>query len=181
MNRSPYLALLLSLILWPLALTPARAQQENAGIMAPFGLSWGEAEPRLSKMITGANAKIVEKRTVADRQLWVVEGLVQTNLKRTLFYFRNGGLDEVELQYQNDEWIESHYSDFLGQLRLKVERRFGPGRLLVRAKSPVGDVTQTIVGYTWAKGESQLEVIYFSAETASQVYRTVSLHYKALQ
>lgn len=160
---------------------PARAQQGlSQSIHAPFGLRWGERDERLQQLITGANAKIVEKKLVGKRQVWVVEGLVQTNLKRTLFYFKDGGLDEVELQYQSDEWLESHYSDFLGQLRMKVERRFGPGRLLVRSKTPIGDVTQTIVGYVWAKGESQLEIIYFSAESATQTYRTVSLHYKAL-
>ncbi len=178
-RRIPYLAVVLGLCL--AFATPAPAQQGmSQSIHAPFGLRWGERDTRLAQLISGANAKIVEKKTVGQRQVWVVEGLVQTNLKRTLFYFKDGGLDEVELQYQSDDWVESHYSDFLGQLRQKVEKRFGPGRLLVRSKTPIGDVTQTIVGYAWAKGESQLEIIYFSAESPTQTYRTVSLHYKAL-
>jgi len=145
----------------------------------PFGLEWGESQERMHNLITGAKAKVVERRVLDGRNMWVVEGLVQTNLRRTIFYFRDGGLVEVELQYQNQNWIDSDYNRFLGELRGKIESRFGDGKLITRSKTPVGDVTQTLVGYRWARGETQMEVIYFAAENPSQVYRTVSLHYKA--
>ncbi len=146
----------------------------------PFGLDWGESQQRMQSLLTGAKAKIVERRVLEGRDMWIVEGLVQTNLKQTVFYFRNGGLVEVELRYQNSNWVDTEYNAFLSQLRGKVESRFGQGKLIARSKAPVGDVTQTLVGYRWSKGETQMEIIYFAAENPSQVYRTVSLHYKAV-
>ena len=150
-------------------------------IQPPFGLEWGEQEERLQQRLAGAKAKIVERRVVGGRDMWTVEGLIQTNLRRTVFYFRNTGLVEVELQYQNADWIDSDYNSFLGQLRLKVEARYGPGKLIARSKSPEGDVTQTLVGYEWNRNNTAIQVIYFCAESPSQVYRTVSLHYKTLE
>lgn len=156
----------------------ARAEEE---ITPPFNLQWGEAEEHLARLLAGAKATIVEKRVLEGRDMWTVEGLVQTNLKRTVFYFRNGGLVEVELQYQNADWIDSDYNSFVSQLRMKIEKRFGDGKIIARSKTPHGDVTQTLVGYQWNKNGCAIEVIYFCAESPSQVYRTVSLHYKTLQ
>lgn len=168
--------LVLLLLLGCLPFRTAKAED----IAPPFGLDWGESEPRMERLLTGAKATIVEKRIFNKRDMWTVEGLVQANLKRTIFYFQNGGLAEVELQYQNPDWIDNDYNNFLAQLRMKIEKRFGDGKLIARSKSPVGDVTQTLVGYQWTKGSTQIEIIYFSAENPSQVYRTVSLHYKAV-
>ncbi len=158
---------------------PRGARAED--IRPPFGLEWGEQEERLQQRLAGAKAKIVEKRVVGGRDMWTVEGLIQTNLRRTVFYFRNSGLVEVELQYQNPDWIDSDYNSFLGQLRLKVEARYGQGKLVARSKSPEGNVVQTLVGYEWNQNNSAIQVIYFCAESPSQVYRTVSLHYKSLE
>ena len=82
-------------------LLPARAADE---IPPPFGLQWGESGERLTKLLQGAKAQIVEKHMVADREAWTVEGLLQQGLKRTVFYFRNNALVEVELQYQSPDW-----------------------------------------------------------------------------
>lgn len=147
----------------------------------PFGLQWQQAQGRVEKLLQGAKAKIVERRVLDGRDMLTVEGLVQTNLKRTVFYFKNGGLVEVELQYQNAEWVDTDYNSYLGQLRLKVEARYGQGALIARGKTQKGDVVQTLVGYQWTKTSGSIEVIYFAAESPSQVYRTVSLHYKAIE
>lgn len=171
-------SLLALLCLLAFAFTSSRVWAEE--ITPPFGLAWGTAQPKLERLLNGAKARIVEKRVLNGRDMWTVEGLVQTNLKRTVFYFKDGGMVEVELQYQNADWIDTDYNSFLSQLRLKVEGRFGMGKLIARSKNVADDVTQTLVGYQWSKSEAAIKIIYFSAESASQVYRTVSLHYVAL-
>jgi len=170
----PLIALLLALIL----IAPSFGRADE--ITPPLGVSWGEQEDHLQQRLAGAKAKIVERRIVAGRDMWTVEGLVQANLRRTVFYFRDHGLVEVEFQYQNDQWIDTDYDRLLTDLRQRIERRFGEGRLISRSKTTQGDVTQNLVGYEWNKNNAAIQVIYFSAESPSQVYRTVSLHYKAL-
>jgi hypothetical protein len=39
---------------------------------------------------------------------------------------------------------------------------------------------QTLVGYKWDENNTAIQLFYFSAETATQSYRTVSVHYKWL-
>ena len=149
-------------------------------IMPPFGLEWGESTERMERLVAGAKAKVASRREVNGRTVWAVEGLKQENLKATRFYFRNGGLEEVELQYENPAWTEVEYNRFLVQLRSRIDQRFGAGRLTARSREPVEAVTQTLVAYLWQKGPSQIELVYFSAEDATQAFRTVSLHYKAV-
>ena len=149
-------------------------------ITPPFGLTWGVDKEHLAGLLKGANAKVVEKRIVSGREVWTVEGLIQTNLQRTLFYFRNDALVEAELQYQNPAWLDAEYNSFLGQLRLSLEGKFGPGKLIARSKTPQGDVLQTITGYEWVQPGNAIQLIYFSAESPSQIFRLVSLHYKAV-
>ena len=174
MNRF-LLALLLALVL----ATPGPLRAADS-IEPPFGLSWGITKERLAPLLQGANAKIVEKRVVSGRDAWEVEGLIQSNLKRTVFFFHNDGLVEVELQYQNNSWLDAEYNSFMGQLRTSLESKFGPGKLIARSKTPKGDVMQTLTGYEWGQSASAIQLIYFSAESSSQVFRMVSLHYKAL-
>lgn len=149
-------------------------------IAPPFGLVWGVSKERLAGLLKGANAKVVEKRVVGSREVWTVEGLVQTHLYRTLFYFRGDSLNEAELQYQDKEWIESDYTNFMNQLRISLEGKFGPGKLIARSKNPQGDVIQTLTGYEWVQPGNAIQLIYFSAESTSQVFRLVSLHYKMM-
>src|SRR5438067_1366389 len=164
---------------------PLRAQLPSPSatpeeIKPPFGLQWGESSDRLDKLLKGAKAQIVEKHTVEGREAWTVEGLLQTGLKRTLFYFRDGQLVEVELQYQSPDWDTAKYDDFMAQVRRRIEQRFGAGQLIARSKAPEGDVTQTIVGYKWNLNNTAIQLFYYAAETAKDSYRTVSVHYKVL-
>src|SRR5688572_10594114 len=77
---------------WLLAgATVAPAQEVTKELKPPFGLTWGESMDKLERLLNGAKAKIVDRRMVAgDREAWEVEGLVQTGLRRTIFYFRRG-------------------------------------------------------------------------------------------
>jgi len=178
MPFSPEMPRPLLILLLLLAFRPwAGAQSE---IMPPFGLEWGESTERMERLITGAKAKVASRSEKGGRTVWVVEGLKQENLKATRFYFRNGGLEEVELQYENPAWTEAEYNRFLSQLRSRIDQRFGAGKLTARSREPVESVTQTLVGYLWQRGPSRIELIYFAAEDSAQAFRTVSLHYKAV-
>jgi hypothetical protein len=147
-------------------------------ISPPFGLRWGETDIHVQELLAGAKAKIVDRRDVSGRQAWTVEGLLQTGLKRALFYFQENALVEVELQYQNDAWDVAKYDSFMGQVRRKVEQKYGAGTLLARTKGPEEDVTQTVVGYKWEQNNTAIELFYYSAEKGAQVYRAVSVHYR---
>ena len=147
-------------------------------IKPPFNLRWGETADRLERLLKGAKATIISRRTVEGREAWDVEGLVQNGLKRTVFYFSAGELVEVELQYQKDDWDEAKYDGFMGDVRRRLEQRYGQGQLVARKKEPNGDVMQTLVGWKWNQNNTAIELVYFSAQSPSQVFRTLSVHYK---
>lgn len=147
-------------------------------IKPPFGLQWGESSQRLEKLLKGAKAQIVDKRNVESREAWTVEGLIQSGLRRTVFYFKSAQLVEVELQYENSDWDTFKYDDFMSQVRRRIEQKYGVGQLIARTKQPEGSVTQTIVGYKWNQNNTAIKLIYYCAENATQVYRTVSVHYE---
>ncbi len=145
----------------------------------PFGLEWGESAERIENLLKGAKADIVDRHPVGDgRDAWTVEGLIQTGLKRTVFYFRDDQLVEVELQYQDPSWDVAKYDDFMAQVRRRIEQKYGTGQLIARQREPEGDVMQTIVGYNWDESNTAIQLFYYSAETTTQSYRTVSVHYK---
>jgi hypothetical protein len=164
---------------------PAMAQYspdtpEAQQINPPFGLEWGESSDRLERLLEGAKADIVDRHEVGGREAWTVEGLIQQGLRRTVFYFRDSQLVEVELQYQSPDWDVAKYDDFMAQVRRRIEQKFGAGQLIARTREPIGDVMQTLVGYKWNENNTAIQLFYFSAETATQSYRTVSVHYKWL-
>ncbi len=165
---------------WALALLvflPGNGSAEE--IKPPFGLQWGESSERLEKLLKGAKAQIVDRHNVESREAWTVEGLIQSGLRRTVFYFRSGQLVEVELQYQSPDWDTFKYDDFMSQVRRRIEQKYGVGQLIARTKQPEGSVTQTIVGYKWNQNNTSIKLIYYSAENATEVYRTVSVHYQS--
>jgi hypothetical protein len=146
----------------------------------PFGLSWGETSDRLERLLEGAKAKIVDKRAIeGGKEAWDVEGLVQTGLKRTVFYFRKGELVGVELQYEREGWKDEDYDKFMGEVRRRLEQRYGTGQQIVRRTEPEGTAVQTIVGYQWNLNNTAIELIYFKAQAGENEFRTLSVHYKA--
>ena len=147
-------------------------------IKPPFNLRWGETAERLERLLKGAKATIVARRSVEGREAWDVEGLVQAGLKRTVFYFVGGELVEVELQYQKADWDEAKYDGFMGDVRRRLEQRYGQGQLMSRKKEPDGEVMQTIVGWKWNQNNTAIELIYFAAQGPAHVFRTLSVHYK---
>lgn len=148
-------------------------------IKPPFGLVWNETAARLEKMLRGAKARIVDKRPVQGGLVaWDVDGLAQTGLKRTIFYFRNDELAEVELIYQRDDWEQRDYDTFMSQVRQAIQRNYGEGQQIVRKTEPVQEVVQTIVGYKWNQNNAAVELFYFSAQNGQNMFRTISVHYK---
>ena len=169
-----------ALIVWAVLVLGATATRAAEEIKPPFGLIWGETPERLERLLKNAKATIVEKRKAEEgRDAWHVDGLVQTGLKRTVFYFRPSGLCEVELQYQRQDWDQAKYDEYMGQIRRSIEKRFGPGQLIARKTEPEGDVIQTVVGYKWNRNNAAIELFYYSAQNGGNVFRTLSVHYKA--
>jgi hypothetical protein len=149
-------------------------------INPPFGFQWGEAEKDIEKTIDRAQAHIVARDTVRGRDAWTVEGLIQPALKRTVIYFGSEKtLVEVELQYEHPDWNLTAYEDFLNSAKQRLEAKYGPATVLARDKKPEGDVMETVVGYQWQQSGSSVQLFFYSAERNSDIYRSVSLHYRA--
>jgi hypothetical protein len=152
----------------------------SQNISPPFGLHWAEGRKEITKAVSRAGARIVDKSTVEGREAWTIEGLVQPALQRTIVYFDSDQeLVEVELQYQHSDWDLVAYEEFLRGARQLLEARYGPATVLAKEKKPQGDVMQTVVGYQWKKPSGSIQLFFFSAERNNDIYRSVSLHYRA--
>lgn len=158
---------------------PAVAVQQ---MRVPFNFQWGESAPRVEKSLTGIKARIVQRRTVQNRQVLVVEGIPQKNLFRALFYFSNDALNEIELQYGDKTWDSLRYAKFFDEVRRNVDGKYGIGRMVARDKSrdPSTDVVQTLIGYQWIQGFMSLRLFLFTGEKGGQGFRVLSLHYKEI-
>lgn len=156
---------------------PARAAED---IFPPFGFRWNDASARVERILIGAKARIAAREQKEKRETWTVEGLVQPGLKRTLFSFREGFLVQVELQYEYPERNIEWYNDRMGEIRRYFDAKFGTGKLVSRTRDNDSDVIQTLVGYQWIVGNTMLELFYFSAQRDPNVFRTITVTYKAL-
>jgi hypothetical protein len=175
--------LALALIVWGILRFATVGYTQNPvpdQISPPFGFTWGESEKEIEKTITRAQARIVNRDTVQGRDAWTVEGLIQPALKRTIIYFGSEKtLVEVELQYEHPDWNLTAYEDFLNSAKQRLEAKYGPPKVLARDKKPEGDVMETVVGYLWQQSGSSVQLFFYSAERNNDIYRSVSLHYRA--
>jgi len=162
-----------------LAATSTRAADE---LLPPFGFRWNDPISRVEAVLNGAKAKVVSRDKKENRDVWTVEGLVHPGLKRTVFTFKEGALFGIELQYEYPDWTIERYNDRMGEIRRYFDGKFGPGKLVSRSRDNDTDVIQTLVGYQWTIGNppTTLELFYFSAEHGQNIYRTISVNYKAL-
>lgn len=150
-------------------------------IPPPFGFRWNDTPSRVEKVLKGAKAKIVAREPNSSGQnVWTVEGLIHPGLKRTLFVFKADALNQIELQYEYPDWTLEHYNNRMGEVRRYFDARYGTGRLISRSRDNDTDVIQTLVGYQWVVGKSALELFYFSAQKKPNVYRNITVTYKAL-
>jgi hypothetical protein len=159
-----------------LSLGPVLADE----IPPPFGFRWNDPSTRVERALKGAKAKIVEREQVEGRETWTVEGLIHPGLKRTLFTFKAGSLTQVELQYEYPGWSLERYNSRMGEVRRYFDGKYGTGRLISRSRDNDTDVIQTLVGYQWVVGKSALELFYFSAQKEPNVYRNITVTYKAI-
>ena len=167
-------AALAALVLLPLL---ACAEDE---IPPPFGFRWNDKAARVERVLKGAEAKIVSRDKSDAKQVWTVTGLIHPGLKRTLFTFKAGLLSQVELQYEYPDWTLEHYNDRMGEIRRYFDSKYGIGRLISRSRDNETKVIQTLVGYQWVVGKSALELFYFSAQEGKNVYRNITVTYKAI-
>ena len=149
-------------------------------IPPPFGFRWNDTATRVEKVLKGAKAKIISREKNDGPEVWTVEGLIHPGLKRTLFTFKSGSLTQIELQYEYPDWTLEHYNNRMGEIRRYFDAKYGTGRLISRARDNDTDVIQTLVGYQWVVGKSALELFYFSAQKEPNVYRNITVTYKAL-
>jgi hypothetical protein len=149
-------------------------------LLPPFGFRWNDSMPRVEAVLNGAKARIVAREKKENREVWTVEGLVHPGLKRTLFTFKQGSLYGVELQYEYPDRTIEWYNQRMGEIRRYFDAKFGTGKLVSRSRDTDSDVIQTLVGYQWLVGTTMLELFYFSAERGPNLYRTISVDYKAL-
>lgn len=101
----------------------------------PFNFQWGESAPRVEQSLVGIKARIVERKTIQNRKVLVVEGIPQKNLLRALFYFSNDALNEIELQYGDKTWDSMRYAKFFDEVRRNVDSKYGVGRMVAREKA----------------------------------------------
>lgn len=150
------------------------AQQE---IKAPFGMQWGESPARIRQVVTNAKAKVVEEKEVAGREVIVVEGIVQEGLKRTLFYFSEGGLSEVELQYDREGWDDAALAAWVTRTKRLADQKYGPGRLYADDRGDTEGMRYALQGWMWNQNFISLRLVQYTAEKDGQKLRRVSLHY----
>jgi hypothetical protein len=149
-------------------------------ISPPFGFRWNDSATRVEKILKGAKARIVDRQRTDDQDVWTVEGLIHPGLKRTLFTFKGDTLRQVELQYEYPDWNLEQYNGRMGEVRRYFDSKYGTGRLISRSRDNDTDVIQTLVGYQWVVGKSALELFYFSAQKQANVYRNITVTYKAI-
>ena len=159
---------------------PARPVDD---IPPPFGFHWNDSMAKVEQVLLRVKEKpkIVTKEQKEKRDVWTVEGLVHPGLKRTLFTFRNGFLIEVELQYEYPGKDIEWYNERIHAIRTFWDAKFGKtGTLVSRSRDTDSDVIQTLVGYQWIVGGTMLELFYFSAQRDPDLFRSITVTYKAI-
>jgi len=162
------------LILQGSLMFPLFAQQE---IKAPFGMQWGETKARVREVVTKAKAKVVEERTMGKRDVLVVDGIVQEGLKRTLFYFTENGLSEVELQYEREGWDDTRVASWVGSIKRQADLKYGVGRLFADDRGSNEGMTYRLQGWMWVQNFVSLRLVHYAAEKGEEKMRRISLHY----
>lgn len=138
----------------------------------------GESAARVEKSLQDIKAKIVERRVLDGRTIITAEGIPQKQLLKTLFYFRDDMLNEIELQFGDNSWDTAQYEGFFEDVRRNVESKYGLGRLLSRTRNRENDIVQTLVGYQWSQQETSLRLFLYTAQKDPDALRVLSLHYR---
>jgi hypothetical protein len=133
-------------------------------------------------MVSLAGGRVVNRRMArGNKEAIEVENLPQDGLHRTIFYFKLGSLVGAELLYRSENWSDDQFNEKMADLRRLISKTYGEGEQIVRSTEKVGSVgvTQTVTGYRWTVGSSNMMLIYFAATESTHSYRTISVHYNA--
>ncbi len=157
-------------------------------IKVPYGLSWGDGVDKVRDMLRAFKGKetgISDKapgRTVLEAEDL---GIGQPLMKKTLFMFKEGSLVEIEQQFNDPGWDGEKAADYFGEIRRRVDERYGPGTKMVEKlkekpadNNAPSDMTFTLIVYRWSQPTVALELNLTSVEGSTRAFRLVSLHYK---
>lgn len=169
-----------SLLILILSLAGCSIAWSEEEIRVPFNFQWGESAQRLEESLMKVQAKVVERKTVQNRSVLVVEGIPQKLLLRVLFYFESDSLNEIELHYGDASWDSLQYAQFFDQTRRNIDNRYGMGRVIARQKTREGEILQTLIGYQWVQATTSLQLFLYTAEKGAESIRVLSLHYKGI-
>ena len=178
------------LLAWGLA-GESRAQETTGTreIKVPYALSWGDPPEKVREMIHAVKAReIACSEKAPGRTVLEAEGLGLADplLRKSVFNFRNGSLDEVELQYADSAWDPEKALDFFARTRRRIDERYGPGTLMVNkvrekasGEKSAKNMTYTLVIYRWNQPAIALELEFYGVEGGEKSLQLVTLHYKA--
>ena len=152
-------------------------------VQLPYNMEWSDTPQRLASLFAGVGAKVTDKKSTGQTEVWTVQGLIAPDLQTSLFTFQAGSLAAMEFDYGQTDWDLPKYNEKMGLLRRVMEGRCGgPGELVSRdtAQEPDSTVKQTFTGYQWNRGDTLVELFYFSAEDTAKslTFRTISIHYR---
>ena len=151
-------------------------------VALPFNLYWGDTQNRLASLFAGIGAKVTNKKAQGQAEVWTVEGLIAPNLQASQFTFAQGSLVALEFDYGQPDWNTDRYNEVMGQFRRLLEVKCEkPGEIVSRqTDQPVdASVKQSLMGYEWKRGDTLVQLFYFSAEDTAKslAYRSISVHY----
>lgn len=164
--------------------SPARLlSPRGETVQLPYNMEWSDTPQRLASLFAGVGAKVTDKKSTGQTEVWTVQGLIAPDLQASLFTFQAGSLAAMEFDYGQADWDLPKYNEKMGLLRRVMESRCGgPGELVSRdtAQEPDSTVKQTFTGYQWNRGDTLVELFYFSAEDTAKslTFRTISVHYR---
>ena len=166
-----------SLLLYGLGMGATGAQVISPQkIDPPLGLFWGESQ----KSIEEKNTPITERAVVMQRDAWTLDRFPDNGLKKAILYFgKEKTLVEVELQYDEPTWTFDDFQGFFASARSKLQERYGDPIVLARYKKPKDIVVETVVYLLWCGEASSVRLCYYAAERNTDMWRVVSLDYRA--
>lgn len=143
---------------------------------------WGDTQQRLAALFAGVGAKITDKKPNGQTEIWTVQGLIAPDLQASMFTFQGGLLVAMEFDYGQKDWDLSKYNDKMGLFRRVLEIKCGgPGEMVSRdtIQEPNSTVKETFMGYQWNRGDTSVQLFYFSAEDTVKAmsFRAISVHY----
>ncbi len=152
-------------------------------VALPYNLVWGDNQQRLSSLFAGVGAQVTDKKMNGQLETWTVQGLIAPNLQASIFTFAQGMLAGVEFDYGQADWNGPKYDEMMGKYKDLLESRCSkPGEAIPPAPAtspPNPNFKQSLTGFRWSRGDTLVELIYFSVEdlAKSLTYRTISIHY----